>query len=588
MNTRTLLALVALALGPSLPRVALAQDTPSAMPARVGTSWVYDGTATLGDSARRSLDALIDDAWTRANTRLAVALVRDTAPRPVDDYALTLFRAWSLGDSTAGRAALLVVAVSARRNHIVAGSETLAAMPEDFRRHVLDDVFRPTARAQGVEAATLRAMEALRDRVISAPPTATPPAPSTQPAIPSTPQPAIPTHLDDPAPPPVSSPEAPHDDGLPIGGLAVAGVGLGIAFWNARKRRAEALARCENGLAFFEVQERRFRDLATRFPKLALGADPAEAPGGYREAATDMKEAPVEALIAPLRARIKAAKSLTRARAADEIDAVTRTFGEMIAPLDDAERRETSTRGLVPVLAEKIRAMPQLIAENRATIAAMQSRWPGERFEDETQRVLEAELRAGRYAKEHAELLATIDFERPHSVAAGHSALSRLDAHVDRAIHDATAPRRRHETLLAAEKKLTELSTELTATQLSALVQAHPAATRAQIDALKRAHHDADKLQREGDDLVSLVTALEALRVARVAVESARVVASHSYDASSVGYASSSGYTSSDCASSDCASSDCASSDCASSDCASSDCASSDCSSDCGGSSGDW
>ncbi len=579
MNTRTFVALAALALGPALPGVARAQNAPSAMPARAGSSWVYDETSTLGEAARRSLDALIDDAWTRANTRLAVALVSDTAPRSVDDYALALFRAWNLGDSTGGRAALFVVAVRARRNRIEAGSETLAVMPEELRRRVLDEVFRPTARSQGVEAATLRTVEALRDRVVSASaapaqPASAPPALS-QPA----PTPSAPTIPTSPEPPPLAAytPEGPREDGLPLGGLCVAGLGVGVAVWGVRKRRAEALARYERGLALFDAQTRRFRDLAARFPKLTFGREieAAGASGGYREAATATNEEPVEALIAPLRARVEAAKKLTggRARAADEIDAVTREFNEKIAPLDDAERRESSARELIPVLAEKIRSVPQRIAENRAKLGEIRARWPGERCDDETQRLLEAELRAERFAKEQTELLATIEFDRAVSVAAGHGALSRLDADVDRATHDAEAPTRRFEALEEAEKRLSELSTELTARSLSSLVQANPAASRSQIDVLKREHRRATTLHTAGTDMEQLVVALEALRSARIAVESARVAAaSSSYDASSSSF-----WGSSDCASSDCASSDC-----------SSDCASSDCSSDCGGSSGDW
>jgi TPM domain len=595
MNPRLAVVLMALCFGSAWPRVAAAQPIVG-LPAREGDTWVSDKTGTLDPATRQQLDALIADVWNRAKTRFAVALVRDTGARSIEDYALGLFRQWELGESTDGRGALLVVAIGTRRSRIEVGTVTLATLSDDVRRHVLDDIFRPTARAQGPGLATLRAMEALRDRVapIAAPAVETSsaqnvtPTPVEMPSLPGT-----------PSVPAVEVPATPTEDSPPWGWIGVMGLGLGAGGWTLRKRRAQARARIEEGAVSFEAQARRLRELARAFPTLSIGAHAAPPSVGYRDTASNAPGDAVEAFVAPLRARLGAAKALSPAQATAAIDELNATLARKIAPLDDAERRLHDARRLFSTTSEKVRAMRERIAQGVATLQTLSTRWPKESHTAARDALDRARAQSPWCAEEHARLVASVDLNDIGSLLARHDALARLESVLDVVLRDAAQPEQQLHDLERAEQRLHTLAGELRGPAPADLAKWHPAASSSLLGVLHEAHARAAEAHAAGNNLFLMIDALTALRNARIAVESARVAPPppppSSYDASSSGFMASSNFASSDCASSnytssDCASSDCASSDCASSDCASSDCASSDCasSSDCAGSSGDW
>ena len=144
-----------------------AQPAPPAgeFPAPPASGWTYDATGSLDAVTRQQIAELTDSTWRASHVRLGVALVPDTGAHPIETYSLGLFRAWRMGEDTEGRAALLVIAVQARKNRVEIGTGLHDRLTDDDAQRVLTEVFRPTARASGPGLASLRTLEALRARI---------------------------------------------------------------------------------------------------------------------------------------------------------------------------------------------------------------------------------------------------------------------------------------------------------------------------------------------------------------------------------------------------------------------------------------
>ncbi len=535
-----------LAVALASPSLAYAQPPTQAAPAQGD---VRDETGTLSGDTLLAIEQRAAALRAATGVRVGTLVVRDTAPESIGDFALRTFRTWGLGESTDGRAALLVVAVDARRNWIVVGSQLTGVFPEAAQQRVLREVFRPNARASGVDVATRMAAVALCDdveRALSAPPPQ-PTEPASQPVVPST-----------------VEPEAPTDHtplGVAFGGVGLVGLGAALAARRNRRRRAFEAAR-----ALFEAECRRYLELAERFPSVAPDA-PAAMPAGYRTAQSDPR-----ATIAPLQARVQSARTPD---AQPQVDDALAQLRAALVPLERAESLSGEATSKLEAATRVIASLPAAFEQARRHLTLLKREHPTLSFAAEEQSLARAVAAAPSLEQRGQALRDTVASRSLDRLETAAYAAREFEREVGVVAADANAAATRRQAIDDARREMFSSSRQLNDFTPERVATMWGTAEGGLHARYAVAYRKAAELYTAGADPVDVMLSLRALEQLRHSISDAAAPppAAVSYSASS--YSSSS----SDCARYDCASSDCASSDCTSSDCASSDC---------GGSGSDW
>ncbi len=458
--------LFALSLTPS----AGAQDAPPARVAVVAPA-VQDDAAALDAAALARIGALSQEAWTRAQVSLAVTLVRDTGPRSVDAFARENWRARGLG----GRAVLLVVAVDAHTNHLEVGDAVATRYPASVRRRVLDQVFAPAARAQGVRQATVRAVEALHAQAL---------------------------RLD-------------AREGLGdlwgwlwrYGGVILVGaVGADRARRELLRRRDAVRSRA----AIFRERLTTYRTLRARLSPSPTGR------GAYRRSSGAAAVVSDEVELSALDARATAARDAwgdweARVRA---LDAVTAALQARLAPLEARVSADDRAKALRAALPEQLEALRAELAE------APTPRAPG----DETGAPLAEAREAVTRARAELEALSRevpAALERSVglvdlALVEACDALDGLQQRIQRATRDAAAPRLRRRELESAAADIATLAGELEHRDSEAIAASRPGTPTSYVTAHQERLAEAQALR--GGDPVRFAEALRALHRARLAM----------------------------------------------------------------------
>lgn len=176
-GTRACIVVVALL---SLARPAVAQEYPPF------SSYVVDAAGVVPDDVERSLVATLRDYQVRTTNQVAVAVVRTTGGRPIEDYSLGLANTWGLGQQGKNNGVLVLIAYDDRRLRIEVGLGLESVLTDQAAAGIIDGGMVPRMRQGDVGGAVVFATESIR-RVLGDPVSVA--AVPAQPVVPA-PQPA--------------------------------------------------------------------------------------------------------------------------------------------------------------------------------------------------------------------------------------------------------------------------------------------------------------------------------------------------------------------------------------------------------------
>jgi len=108
-----------------------------ALPARAAepsypepTDYVVDTAGLLTDDTKAHVDAIAKELDEKTGVQIAVAVVPSIAPLEIEDYAVTLFKKWGVGNKKEDTGILLVVAEKERRVRFEVGYGLEGLLPD--------------------------------------------------------------------------------------------------------------------------------------------------------------------------------------------------------------------------------------------------------------------------------------------------------------------------------------------------------------------------------------------------------------------------------------------------------------------------
>jgi uncharacterized protein len=187
------------------------------------TNYVVDEAGLVPDEVERQVDVSLGAYEQRSGNQLAVAVVRSTGGRAIEEYSLALANSWAVGQRGKNNGVLVVIAIEDRRVRIEVGGGLQAVLTNDKAAGIVNDGMVQRLRSGDVGGAVVFATETIRrslgDTPVAAPPTAAASVPTPAPIG----APAVPPVQGYPGP--QTSPYSPqydggrgmpgHDDGFP-------------------------------------------------------------------------------------------------------------------------------------------------------------------------------------------------------------------------------------------------------------------------------------------------------------------------------------------------------------------------------------
>lgn len=202
---------------------------------------VVDQAGVVPDDAECQVDATLADYQARTGNQIAVAVVRTTGGRRVEEYSLALARSWGVGQQGTDNGVLLLIAVDDHTVRIEVGLGLESVLTDERAAAIINDGLVQRLRQGDMGAAVVFATDAVRRTLGDATlPAAPPAAPLAAPLATDAPLPDV-------APSPYEAPDhtfGPGNFGDPGGGfpawifvlLPIMGV-LGVASSLGNSRR---------------------------------------------------------------------------------------------------------------------------------------------------------------------------------------------------------------------------------------------------------------------------------------------------------------------------------------------------------------
>lgn len=117
--------------------VALAADIPYL------TGWVTDNARILSPETKRSLTEILKAHEERTGNQIAVLTVSTLDGESIEEYAVTVFNAWKLGQKGKDNGILLIVAPNDRRMRIEVGYGLEATVPDALAGRIIQHIMTP-------------------------------------------------------------------------------------------------------------------------------------------------------------------------------------------------------------------------------------------------------------------------------------------------------------------------------------------------------------------------------------------------------------------------------------------------------------
>lgn len=180
MNGRRLLACAAAA---SVLFVVTPLSAPAAESPPSFSAPVVDQAGVVADSAEQAIDRQLIDYQTRSGNQIAVAVVKTTGSKSIEDYGIDLARAWGVGKAGKDNGVLLLIAFYDHKLRIDVGRGLEGTLTDLQSGRIIREQITPRLKnedvAGAIEAGTTAIREALGD------PQANTPAPAPETARPS-------------------------------------------------------------------------------------------------------------------------------------------------------------------------------------------------------------------------------------------------------------------------------------------------------------------------------------------------------------------------------------------------------------------
>ena len=126
------------------------------------SSHVVDQAAVVPDDAERQVDASLADYQARTGNQIAVAVVRTTGGRPVEEYSLALARSWGVGRQGTDNGVLILIAVDDRAVRIEVGLGLESILTDERAAAIVNDGLVQRLRQGDMGAAVVFATDAVR------------------------------------------------------------------------------------------------------------------------------------------------------------------------------------------------------------------------------------------------------------------------------------------------------------------------------------------------------------------------------------------------------------------------------------------
>ncbi|HEX2192010.1 MAG TPA: TPM domain-containing protein [Acidimicrobiales bacterium] len=156
MTARRSLAVMAALAVLLAPGPALAQEIP---PFRAP---VVDAAGLVPDSVERAVNAELVDYQSRSGNQVAVAVVKTTGKKSIEDYSIDLAREWGVGEEGRDNGVVLVIAYDDRKLRIEVGRGLEGTLTDLEAGRIVRDRITPLLRSRDVGGAVRQGTAAIR------------------------------------------------------------------------------------------------------------------------------------------------------------------------------------------------------------------------------------------------------------------------------------------------------------------------------------------------------------------------------------------------------------------------------------------
>src|SRR5919202_2837988 len=126
------------------------------------TAPVVDQAKAIPDEVERSVDRALLEYQARSGNQVAVAVVRTTGGKSIEDYSIDLARQWGVGTKGKDNGVVLVIALDDRRLRIEVGRGLEGELTDLESGRIVRERLVPLLQQGNVSAAVVQGTEAIR------------------------------------------------------------------------------------------------------------------------------------------------------------------------------------------------------------------------------------------------------------------------------------------------------------------------------------------------------------------------------------------------------------------------------------------
>jgi uncharacterized protein len=159
------------------------------------TAPVVDQAGVVSDATERQVDSELIDYQARTGNQIAVAIVKTTGSKSLEDYTIDLARAWGVGQKGKDNGAVLLIAYKDRKVRIEVGRGLEGTLTDLDSGRIIRERIIPQMQAGNVDAAIVEGTHGIRqvlqDPALGDLPATEEPAPSPAPSSTGSPWAAV-------------------------------------------------------------------------------------------------------------------------------------------------------------------------------------------------------------------------------------------------------------------------------------------------------------------------------------------------------------------------------------------------------------
>jgi uncharacterized protein len=153
------------------------------------TAPVVDAAHIVPDDVEQQVDAALNDYQQRSGNQIAVAVIKTTGSKSLEDYSIDLARDWGVGQKGKDNGVLLLIATQDRKARVEVGRGLEGTLTDLQAGEIIDQQVVPHMRDGDPGGAIVSGTDSIRaalgDTTVAAPAPAAPPAPKPAPFNPA-------------------------------------------------------------------------------------------------------------------------------------------------------------------------------------------------------------------------------------------------------------------------------------------------------------------------------------------------------------------------------------------------------------------